>query len=103
MMPEERFRIAGSQIVADVIEGEAIVMDLSKGAYFSLQGSGAAMWLLLGVHAWILLRQIVPGSSISWPLATGVFALAWLVGFLVVLAPAGAGVREVAILSLIHI
>jgi uncharacterized membrane protein YbhN (UPF0104 family) len=61
----------------------------------------AAMWLLLGVHAWILLRQIVPGSSISWPLATGVFALAWLVGFLVVFAPAGAGVREVAIVLLL--
>ena len=46
-MPNERFRIAGSQIVADVIDGEAIIMDLSKGAYFSLQGSGAAMWMLL--------------------------------------------------------
>jgi hypothetical protein len=61
----------------------------------------ATMWLLLGVHGWILLRHIVPGPSVSWPLATGVFALAWLVGFLVVFAPAGAGVREVAIVVLL--
>jgi uncharacterized membrane protein YbhN (UPF0104 family) len=61
----------------------------------------AAMWLLLGVHAWILLRQIAPGPSISWPLATGVMALAWLVGFVVVLAPAGAGAREAAFVFLL--
>ncbi len=31
-------------------------------------------------------------------LATGAFALAWCVGFLVVFAPAGAGVRDVLLL-----
>jgi uncharacterized membrane protein YbhN (UPF0104 family) len=61
----------------------------------------AAMWALLGAHAWILLRQIEPGSSISWPLATGVMALAWLVGFVVVFAPAGAGAREAAFVVLL--
>ena len=61
----------------------------------------AAMWLLLGVHAWILLRSIAPGPSVSWPLATGVIALAWLVGFVVVFAPAGAGVREAAMVFLL--
>jgi hypothetical protein len=61
----------------------------------------AAMWLLLGLHAWILLRSIAPGPSVSWPLATGVIALAWLVGFVVVFAPAGAGAREAAIVFLL--
>jgi hypothetical protein len=61
----------------------------------------AVMWLLLGVHAWILLRSIAPGPSVSWPLATGVMALAWLVGFVVVFAPAGAGAREAAIVFLL--
>ena len=50
-MPEERFRTAGSHIVADVIDGEAIIMDLSKGSYFSILGSGAEMWLLLAAGA----------------------------------------------------
>ncbi len=61
----------------------------------------ATMWALLGVHAWILLRHIAPGPSISWPLATGVMALAWLVGFVVVFAPAGAGAREAAFVVLL--
>lgn len=61
----------------------------------------AGMWLLLGVHAWILLRSVAPGPSVSWPLATAVMALAWLVGFVVVLAPAGAGAREAAFVLLL--
>lgn len=80
-------------------EGEAPEIagrDLSVAILWS-----AVMWLLLGVHAWILLRQIASGSSISWPLATGVMALAWLVGFVVVLAPAGAGAREAAFVFLL--
>ncbi len=61
----------------------------------------AAMWLLLGLHAWVLLRSIAPGPSVSWPLATGVMALAWLAGFVVVFAPAGAGAREGAMVLLL--
>jgi uncharacterized membrane protein YbhN (UPF0104 family) len=61
----------------------------------------AVMWLLLGLHAWILLRSIAPGPSASWLLATGVIALAWLVGFVVVFAPAGAGAREAAMVFLL--
>ncbi len=64
-------------------------------------GWSVAMWCVLGVHAWILLRAIAPGPDAAWPLATGVFALAWLVGFVVVFAPAGAGAREAALVFLL--
>ncbi|WP_062530374.1 lysylphosphatidylglycerol synthase transmembrane domain-containing protein [Demequina rhizosphaerae] len=53
------------------------------------------MWLVLGVHAWLLLRELAPGAGLA--VATGAFAFAWLVGFLVVVAPAGAGAREAAL------
>ena len=53
------------------------------------------MWLLLGLQAWLLLRQLAPGAG--FVLATGAFAFAWLVGFLVVIAPAGVGAREAAL------
>lgn len=53
------------------------------------------MWAVLGLHAWLLLRELAPGSDLL--LATGAFAFAWLVGFLVVIAPAGAGAREAAL------
>lgn len=56
-------------------------------------------WALLGVHAWVLLREIAPGAGLV--LTTGAFALAWLVGFVVVIAPAGAGAREVALVFLL--
>ncbi|WP_062299102.1 lysylphosphatidylglycerol synthase domain-containing protein [Demequina maris] len=53
------------------------------------------MWVVLGVHAWLLLRELAPGAGLA--VATGAFAFAWLVGFLVVVAPAGAGAREAAL------
>jgi hypothetical protein len=56
-----------------------------------------ANWLFLGVQAWLLLRDIAPGPEATYVLATGAFALAWLVGFLIVFAPAGAGAREAAL------
>ncbi|WP_062517440.1 lysylphosphatidylglycerol synthase transmembrane domain-containing protein [Demequina gelatinilytica] len=55
----------------------------------------ALMWVVLGVHAWLLLRELAPGAGLV--IATGAFAFAWLVGFLVVIAPAGAGAREGAL------
>ena len=85
-------RVRGREGAAPEIAGR----DLAVATLWS-----AVMWLLLGVHAWILLRQVAPGPSVSWPLATGAFALAWLVGFLVVFAPAGAGGREVAFVVLL--
>ena len=50
----------------------------------------------------LLLREIAPGPKSTYILATGAFALAWLVGFLVVIAPAGAGVREVTLVFLLQ-
>lgn len=58
-------------------------------------GWSVLMWLLLGVQAWVLLREFSPGAGFA--LATGAFAFAWLVGFLVVIAPAGVGAREAAL------
>ncbi|MDN4483387.1 lysylphosphatidylglycerol synthase domain-containing protein [Demequina lignilytica] len=52
-------------------------------------------WLALGLHAWLLLDQVAPGTSVA--LACGAFAFAWIVGFVVVIAPAGAGAREAAL------
>jgi len=54
-----------------------------------------ANWLLLGGQAWLLLRPLADGASLA--LATGAFALSWLVGFIVVIAPAGIGAREAAL------
>lgn len=56
-----------------------------------------AMWAAFGLHAAALVAALRPVSAADAVLATGAFALAWVVGLLVVVAPAGAGAREAAL------
>jgi uncharacterized membrane protein YbhN (UPF0104 family) len=65
---------------------------------------GGAGWLLLsfgmyGIATWLLVRDLDPGVGgiqLLW-LSLGAYALAWTAGFLVVVLPAGAGVRELVL------
>lgn len=52
------------------------------------------MWGLYGAHTWVLLGDLSATGAVSLSAAVGAFAFAWVIGFLVVLAPAGVGVRE---------
>ena len=54
-------------------------------------------WLCYGLQAVVLVRDLGGTGPAAGPGAIGAFALAWVVGFLVVFAPAGAGVREAAL------
>jgi uncharacterized membrane protein YbhN (UPF0104 family) len=56
-----------------------------------------ASWLALGAHFGVLVTDVAGNRSSLWLLSIGVFGLAWVAGFLVVIAPAGAGVREAAL------
>jgi glycosyltransferase 2 family protein len=59
------------------------------------------MWLLYGIHVWVLARMLgVSGVGIL-PRSIGAFAAAWCVGFLIVIAPAGGGAREAALIVLL--
>ena len=51
-------------------------------------------WVLFGVQVFFLTHAL---GADALPLSIGAFALAWTLGFLVVLAPAGLGVREAAL------
>lgn len=55
------------------------------------------MWALFGLQAWWIAQGLAPTTGPSLATSTGAFALAWVVGFLVVLAPAGLGPREAAL------
>lgn len=62
----------------------------------------AGGFLLLGVHVWLLARDL--GAEDGWRLfllATGAMAAAWTAGFLVVISPGGAGIRELALVGLL--
>jgi len=60
-------------------------------------GWNVAGWIAFGLHVWLLAVDL-GGSGWSLPLASiGSFALAWSAGLVFVIAPAGAGVREVVL------
>lgn len=56
-----------------------------------------AFWVAAGLHVWVLAVDLGAPAGRSLPAAVGGFALAFCAGVLVVLLPAGAGVREVAL------
>jgi glycosyltransferase 2 family protein len=51
-------------------------------------------WLAYGGQVWLLATGLGAGGARLLPLSVGGFALAWVVGLLLVVAPAGAGARE---------
>lgn len=61
-----------------------------------------AGWLVAGAQLWVLCTALgLPPTARTFALATGGWALAWTAGFLVVVAPAGAGVREVVLAAVL--
>ncbi|MBW8484618.1 lysylphosphatidylglycerol synthase transmembrane domain-containing protein [Actinomadura parmotrematis] len=59
-------------------------------------------WALFGVHIWLLCLA-VGGSGAGLPfLATGAYALAFVAGFLVFIAPGGLGAREAAMVLVLN-
>lgn len=60
----------------------------------------AASWCPAGTAVWVVVAAIAPGSAEPL-LLVGAYAFAWLIGFLVVLAPGGLGVREATLVVLI--
>jgi uncharacterized membrane protein YbhN (UPF0104 family) len=64
-------------------------------------GWSLASWLAYGVQIWVLAGQLGAGGLLVLARATGAFAAAWCAGFLLVVAPAGAGVREAALIVLL--
>jgi hypothetical protein len=76
-------------------------------APLSARGAGAAAlwclaaWALYGVHLWVLLADLGAGGPALLAQSTGVYAASWSIGFLLLIAPAGAGPRETAMVLLL--
>jgi hypothetical protein len=43
----QRLGVNHSSVTAKVIDGEAIILDVTRGAYYSMDGAGAVIWELL--------------------------------------------------------
>jgi hypothetical protein len=80
----------------------ALPAPLSLGGVLRAAGWSLAAWFAYGVHAWVLARRLgAAGEPLLLLRVTGAFAAAWCAGFLLVVAPAGAGVREAALVLLL--
>ena len=75
---------------------------LSFGGILAVAGWALVSWLCYGVHVYLLVRQLgVDGGALLWLQCTGAFAVAFVSGPLLLVVPAGAGVREGALLLLL--
>jgi len=56
-------------------------------------------WLLWGLQAWVLVRDITGRGAHVLLLAFGAYAIAWSAGILIVVFPGGIGPRELALVA----
>lgn len=83
-----------------VLKRDPLERPLSRRGVGAALGWALAMWAAYGVHLWLLVRpQETSTRADLLLLSLGAYALAWTAGFLFVVAPAGAGVREVALVA----
>ncbi|MGP4021750.1 lysylphosphatidylglycerol synthase transmembrane domain-containing protein [Actinomadura sp. 3N407] len=80
-----------------IIRRPPLERPVSLGVTLRAIGWTVLGWVLFGVHTW-LLCMAVGGDGKGLPfLATGAYALAFVAGFLVFIAPGGIGAREAAL------
>ncbi|MEP6762566.1 MAG: lysylphosphatidylglycerol synthase domain-containing protein, partial [Sporichthyaceae bacterium] len=60
-----------------------------------------AFWIVFGLHVWLLAIGLGADPLETLPVAIGGFALAFSIGPLLVVLPAGAGVREAVLVVLL--
>ena len=80
---------------------EPMPQPLSLPGVLRAVGWALLSWLLYGTQVWVLARMLGVGGVGVLPRSIGAFAAAWCVGFLVVIAPAGGGAREAALIVLL--
>ncbi|HEY8471046.1 MAG TPA: lysylphosphatidylglycerol synthase domain-containing protein [Natronosporangium sp.] len=84
-----------------LLRREPMPQPLSAGGIGRAVGWAIVMWLLYGVHLWVLLAALDVAAPNLLFRSIGAFAGAWSIGFLLAIAPAGVGPREVALVVLL--
>lgn len=46
-MDGQRYRVNGPQVVAEMVDGEVVAINMASGIYFNLRGAAAHVWSLL--------------------------------------------------------
>ncbi len=71
--------------------------DMARGVAWAI-----AFWVVYGGHVWVLAVGLGADPLKTLPVAIGGFAIAFSLGPLLVVLPAGAGVREAVLVLLLH-
>lgn len=79
----------------------ALEHPLTGRAVAAATGWSVVSWLFYGLQMWLLALPLGGLDGRLVLLAVGGFAFAWSVGFLVIPAPAGAGIREVVLVAVL--
>lgn len=75
-------------------------LELSYLRMLLITGMYLADWALQGIGSWLLINSFYPVSASQLPVLLGGYAVSWMIGFLLLVAPAGLGIRE-GVLTLI--
>jgi hypothetical protein len=86
-----------------ILKRDEIDLSLRYRDVLAVTGYWAASWLVAGVGFYLLIRAVVPVPlpAVAILVATGIYALAWDIGFLSFVTPSGIGFREAAIVALL--
>jgi glycosyltransferase 2 family protein len=79
----------------------ALEQPLTGRAVATALAWGVTGWVFYGLQVWLLAKRLGLSGWSGVLLAIGGFAFAWCAGFLVVFAPAGAGIRELVLIGLL--
>lgn len=89
---ERLLRLARRPALEHRVSGRAIGLSLAWSLLY---------WALVGLQIWILAVAMGAPALKALAPSVGGFAFAWSVGFLIVIDPAGAGVREVILVAML--
>ncbi len=82
---------------------DPVEFSLSYGDILAITLYWAASWLLAGAGFYLLVHALVstPLPATALPIAMGIYAIGWDIGFVSFVTPSGIGFRELAIASLL--
>ena len=84
-----------------LVNATAPLEPLRAAAALTSSGLAVLGWLGYGAAFWLLANSLVADRALPFALATGVFALGYILGWLAPFAPGGVGVRELVLISLL--
>lgn len=78
-------------------------LSIHIGSILRAIGWMSAVWLLYGAALAALVLPMTTNPDQAWLVCLGGYAFAWVIGFLVIVAPAGAGAREVVLIGVLSV